>query len=83
MASLKENPTFSEYQKIVKDIYGVSNDRHFSTSDMLANIERFLMRGLKGIRKGDREKTKTNMMISLSWFMSFLNQLHVNAEDEV
>lgn len=82
MASLKENATIAEYQKFVKDLYGISNDRHFTTSDMLANIERFLMRGLKGIRKGDAEKTRFNVMISFSWFMSFMNQLHVDVEEE-
>ncbi|MBI4085072.1 MAG: MazG-like family protein [Candidatus Liptonbacteria bacterium] len=82
MASLAENATIAEYQKFVKDLYGISNDRHFTTSDMLANVERFLMRGLKGIRKGDREKTKFNIMISLSWSISFMNQMHVDVEEE-
>lgn len=82
MASLKESATIAEYQRFVKDLYGVSNDRNFTTSDMLANIERFLMRALKGIRKGDREKIKFNIMISYSWFMSFMNQLHVDVEEE-
>jgi len=82
MASIKENATIAEYQKFVKDLYGVSNDRHFATSDMLANVERFLMRALKGIRKEDIEKTKFNIMISFSWFVSFMNQMHIEIEEE-
>lgn len=83
MASVSENTTIREYQKFTKDVYGLPNDRHFSAWDMLANIERFLMRGLKGIRKNSPEKTKINLMISLSWFMSFMNQLHVDIEEKI
>lgn len=82
MASVKENSTISEYQNFIKDVYGLPNDRHFGTWDMLSNMERFLMRGLKGIRKNNPEKIKINLMISLGWFMSFLNQIHVDIEEE-
>ncbi len=83
MASVKENTTMDEFQDFVKEVYGLSNDRHFNTWDMLANIERFIMRGLKGIRKKDHEKTKINLMVSLSWFMSLMNQLHISVGDEI
>ena len=83
MPSLTERSTIRDYQKFVHDVYGLPNDRHFGTWDMLANVERFLMRGLKGIRKNNIEKTKMNLLISMSWFMSFLNQMHVDIEEEV
>ncbi len=83
MASVKPNTTVNEYQVFVKEVYGLSNDRYFSTQDMLANVERFMMRSLKGIRKNDKEKTKLNLLISFSWFMSMMNQFHINIEDEV
>ena len=83
MASIKENTTIKEYQNFVEEVYGLSNDRHFNTWDMLTNIERFTMRGLKGIRKKDTEKTKMNLIIASSWFMSLMNQLHINVGDEV
>lgn len=82
MSSIKENLTLSEYQNFVKEVYDLPDDRHFNTSDMVSNMERFLMRGLKGIRKKDIEKTKINLIISTSWFMSLLNQLHVDVEEE-
>jgi NTP pyrophosphatase (non-canonical NTP hydrolase) len=50
---------------------------------MLANVERFMTRSLKGIRKGDNEKIKLNLMISLSWFTSIMNQLHIDIEEEI
>src|SRR3989344_5166960 len=50
---------------------------------MLANVQRFITRSLKGIREGDNEKTKLNLMVSLSWFMSILNRLHIDIENEV
>ena len=83
MAQVKLNTTIKEYQQFVQDIYGLSNSRYFSVQDMLTNTERFMTRGLKGIRKGDNEKTKLNLIISFSWFMSMLNQLHIDIEEEV
>ena len=55
MASVKENITIDEFQKFVKNIYGVQNDRNFDMWDMIENVQRFLMRGIKGIRKNDTE----------------------------
>ncbi len=40
------------------------------------------MRSLKGIRKNDKEKTLTNLTISLSWFASLMNQLGVDLEQQ-
>lgn len=83
MSSVKPDTTIKEYQDFVKQVYGLPNDRHFGVSEMLANIQRFAMWGIKGIRKNDREKTKLNLIISLSWFMSVMNQLHIDLENEV
>jgi len=83
MPSVKRNTTIKEYQDFTQEVYGLSNDRYFSAWDMLSNVERFTMRGLKGIRKSDVEKTKTNLLISLSWFMSLMNQLHIDVEKEI
>jgi len=83
MAKVKLDTTIKEYQAFVDQVYGLSNDRHFSIQDMLTNVERFNMRALKGIRKNDIEKIKINLFIAQSWFMSFLNQVHTNIEEEV
>ncbi len=83
MASIQENVTFRDYQKFIQDVYGIPNGRHFSTADMLFNIERFSRRGLKGIRKGDPQKTKVNCIISMSWFMSLLNQMQIDIGEEL
>jgi len=83
MASIKKDTTINEYQDFVREVYGLNNDRYFNVGDMLTQIQRFAMRGLKGIRKDDREKIKINLLVSLSWFMSLLNQLHIKIENEV
>ena len=83
MASVKQNTTIKEYQNFIKEVYGLPNDRYFSLWDMTTNMERFVMRGLKGIRKEIKEKTKINLLIALSWFMSIMNQIHIDIEDEV
>jgi NTP pyrophosphatase (non-canonical NTP hydrolase) len=83
MSKVKKNTTIREYQDFIKEVYGIPNDRHFSLWDMISNMERFTMRGLKGIRKGDKEKTKLNLLISLSWFTSLMNRLHIDVEEDV
>jgi NTP pyrophosphatase (non-canonical NTP hydrolase) len=83
MASIQKDTTINKYQDFIREIYGLNNDRYFSVGDMLTQIQRFAMRGLKGIRKADRNKIKTNLLISLSWFMSLVNQLHIKTEEEI
>ena len=83
MASVKQDTTIREYQAFVEGVYGKSNDRFFTLWDMVSNFERFMTRSLKGIRKNNSEKTKINLLITLSWFMSTMNQLHIDLEDKV
>ncbi|HDZ54845.1 MAG TPA: hypothetical protein ENI19_00570 [Candidatus Nealsonbacteria bacterium] len=83
MASVTQHTTINEYQDFVQKVYRLPNDRFFSSWDMLTNIERFITRGLKGIRKEDRDKTKVNLLISFSWLMSMMNQFHIGLENEV
>lgn len=81
MPSVSPDTTIREYQDFVREVYGKPNDLHFDLHDMMNNVQRFAMRGLKGIRKGDAEKTRANLIISMSWFISTLNRLHIDAED--
>ena len=83
MASVRPGITIKQYQDFVRDVYGKPNDLHFDLFDMTSNVERFAMRALKGIRKRDRERTRFNLLISLSRFMSTLNRLHINLEDDL
>jgi len=41
------------------------------------------MRALKGIRKGDKQKLKINLLIAFSWLMAVANRFHINSEKEV
>ncbi len=75
--------TLGQFQACIRDIYGLPDDRQFSLTDLLVNQERFTMRALKGIRKGDRAKLTENLLIALSWTMAVCNRLHVAAEDIV
>ena len=50
---------------------------------ILTNIQRFVMRGLKGMRKKDKEKLQLNLIISLSWFVSLMNMLRIDIEEEL
>jgi len=84
MASFQKSGTIRDLQGFVATVYGLSNDRLYSSiEDLLMQEQRFLMRALKGIRKGDTEKVQLNLLISFSWLMSIANRFHIDAEDEV
>lgn len=41
------------------------------------------MRAIKGVRKGNIEKIKYNLLVSFSWLMAICNRLHIDIEDEI
>lgn len=83
MASLSRNSSVTDYANLVREVYSIPNDRYYTLWDMLINIERFTMRGIKGVRKGNIDKTKKNLLIALSWYMSLMNRLHIDVESIV
>jgi len=83
MAKFSKKYSLEKFQKMIQEIYGLPDDRLFSVWDLLSNQERFTMRSLKGIRKGNIEKLKLNLLIAFSWLMAVSNRLHINIEDAV
>lgn len=83
MASFKKSGTLKELQDFIGEVYSLPDDRLYSIWDLLTQQQRFTMRALKGIRKDNIEKVKTNLLISLSWLLSITNRLHIDIEDEV
>lgn len=83
MASITENSSIKELQEFVNQIYLLPNDRDFELAEMLSNIQRFAMRGVKGIRQGNPEKAKINTMLSTTWFSSIMTRLHIDIEETV
>lgn len=83
MASIKPTATIRNFQNFVREVYGVPNDQYWDSQEMLTNIQRFVMRGIKGIRKGDTTKTVMNLLITQSWFASLMNRLHIDLEQGI
>ncbi len=81
--SVSRDATMRQYADFVDAVYGVPNDRGYSVWDMLANMQKFSMRSIKGIRKKDAETVKVNLLISLSWYTSLMNRLHIDVDDIV
>lgn len=75
--------SISDFQKFIQDVYSLPDDRLFSLSDLISNQERFTMRALKGIRKGDKEKLKLNLLIAFSWAFAIANRLKIDIENSV
>lgn len=83
MPSLSSQATLSNFQELIGEIYGLPDDRLFSLSDLISNLERFTMRSLKGIRKGEKSKLELNLLISFSWLMAIANRLHIDVNEIV
>ncbi|MFZ2522412.1 MAG: hypothetical protein WAX44_00545 [Minisyncoccia bacterium] len=83
MFNFNKTGTISDFQGFISDVYSLPDDRLYSIWDLLVQQQRFTMRSIKGIRKGNIEKIKYNLLISLSWLMAISNRLHINIEDEV
>ena len=83
MSKLRKNFTLSEFQNLISEIYGLPDDRLFSLWDLISNQERFTMRALKGIRKGEKTKLAGNLLVGTSWLMAVANRLHINVEEVV
>ncbi|MDH4358431.1 MAG: hypothetical protein OEV37_00570 [Candidatus Berkelbacteria bacterium] len=72
-----------DFQKNIYEVYGLSDDRHFSVPDLVANQNRFTMRALKGIRKNDKRKIEINLIIAFCWMVAIANRLHIDLENKV
>lgn len=83
MYQFKKTGTLGEFQEFISDVYSLPDDRIYSIWDLLTQQQRFTMRAIKGIRKENVEKLKTNLLISVSWVMAICNRLHIDIEDEV
>ena len=56
MPAVSRNIGIREFQSFISQVYGLPNDRHFELAEMHGNIQRFAMRGLKGIRQAGIER---------------------------
>lgn len=83
MAKFTKKGTIADFQKFISDVYSLPDDRLYSIWDILTQQQRFTMRALKGIRKENNEKVKTNLLISFSWLMAIANRLHIDIEEEI
>lgn len=81
MPRVESTATIKDFQRFVEAVYALPDDRLYSIWDLLTQQQRFTMRALKGARKGDPNKLRLNLLISLSWLMSIANRLHINVED--
>ena len=84
MSAFYTNNSIKQFQEFVGEVYSLPNDRFYSgILDLGTQVQRFGMRALKGIRKGDDIKTKNNLIVSFSWMMSICNRLHIDIEEEI
>ena len=83
MYKILDTHNISNLQGFIESVYGLPDNRLYSISDLLSNQQRFTMRALKGIRKGNKEKLKYNLLIALAWHIAVANRLHVNLEEKV
>ena len=83
MYKILDTHNISNLQGFIESVYGLPDSRLYSIPDLLSNQQRFTMRALKGIRKGNKEKLVYNLLIAFSWLIAVANRLHINLEGEV
>lgn len=83
MAMMAPNSSIADWQKFISDVYLYQNNRRFDAGEMFDQIQRFAMRGLKGVRKNSPELIKRNLIISASWLFSMMGRYSIDVEDEV
>lgn len=83
MAQFHKDQNIVDFQRFIEEVYALPDDRLYSIWDLLTHVQRFAMRALKGIRKGNAEKLRVNLIISFSWLMAIANRLHVSLEEEM
>lgn len=83
MSRFYREQSLRDLQEFTLDIYGLPDDRQYSLEGLLVHTQRFAMRALKGIRKEDPKKIRTNLIISILWALAIANRLHIDLEDEV
>jgi len=81
MAQVSTDGTLREFQQFNAAVYGLPDDRMYSVGDLLTQMQRFAMRSIKGIRKGDRDQLAKNLLVSLSFLVAIANRLHIDIED--
>ena len=75
--------SLGDFRNFIQDIYGAHDDRFYSIWDLMSNLERYVMRALKGIRKDDKKKLIKNLAIAMSWAMAASNRLHISVEGKL
>ncbi len=83
MTRAHKDQSLRQFQNLIAGIYSLPDDRLYSIFDLLTQMQRFTMRALKGIRKGDMVKLKVNLLISFAWLMATASRMHIDVEDEV
>lgn len=83
MRKFSLNGSIANLQEINRLIYGQQYDRFYSVFDLLSNLHKFNARALKGIRKDDIKKTKTNLLVSIAWMMMIAERFYIDTEKVV
>lgn len=81
MAKFSKDDSIADLQKFLDDVYGKSDDQHFSLFELVGQQERFSMRILKDIRKRDHEALSSDIITALSWGLEVANRLHIDVGD--
>ncbi len=83
MNNFKSDQSLQDFQLLIHNVYGVTDDRDYSTWDLCSHVERYSLRAVKGIRKEQIDKIRLNLLVAMSWAMSFGNRFHIEVDEEV
>ncbi len=78
--SFGKNCSLDDFQKMIQQITGPSNDQLFSVIDLANEHSIFVAKALKGLRLSNHDILKSNLIIAFCWLNTIANRLNVNIE---
>ncbi len=64
------------------EIYGIPNDRLYSNEDLLHYQQKFILRYLRNINNGDKQKAIEKLVVVSCWFSAIISRFHIDLESK-
>ncbi len=75
--------TLSQLQALHGEMYGLVDDRNYSTFELLSYLLRHITQLLKAVRKGRHDKVAYHLCMGLSWTHAVANRMHIHLATEL
>lgn len=79
---IKSNFSLEDFQKLIRKIYLVTNDRNYSSIEIFSHLHRYITQILKAVRKGKYDNIEYHLCMAFSWSVALANRFHIDLTNE-